>query len=213
MRQPNSTGAIVCAQNVWDGYKNIGSILRKENIEKVGISLTDMMLENKSPVDIAEPAYDLSVSLSQGAKAKKGFAVNKIVANEYSAFFGSIANKIETEVRVRNTRKADVDVMLDLPGGLIFISITTIPQERKDGTWRSEHEYVETYVKNNPSMHRRDYTFIGMFMEGGTNCSLESTIRKREALRDNLRIDTVVIAAHDIKNHADRLKELIGKYS
>ena len=201
--------AISIAKNLWEEYKNLHIDIRKDNL----VSVQKKIIEINGATDIAAAAdvYDLSVSRFQGAKAHKGRLVNKLIEDGYSEFFGDKVIEIFPEYKIGDDGKRDVDLYIRLPGGELFITITTIPQERKDATWREEKNVIYHMMRNSKS--RRKYRFVPIFCEAGNGVEVNKTIEKRERLENLVGDGCEVVALQDFPHHAEFLRKTLAEFS
>lgn len=152
--------------------------------------------------------YDKANSLAQGARNEAGNHFNALVAYGFDYFFKPWALKTEQKIRVGGKR--DVDQVVCMSKGDIYVSATTTPQERKDGTWAQEYSQIVAFRSVN-GLHS-DFQFLGVFGENKPSCSLAASIKKRETLQLLMPQGVQVLCLHDQDHVASTLSSLLQRF-
>ena len=104
------------------------------------------------PTIISEARDDIEImdsmeSVLQSSKTLSGRITEKIAVIGYENLFTQYGLEVQECVRMHNNKKSkrDIDIRLILPNKDVFISVTTMPQERKDSVWPMEYKLAQHY--------------------------------------------------------------------
>lgn len=190
-------GSLGTAQLLWNDYENSYAIQPEEK--------SAVVLETLPKGSVA--VFDRCVSLNQGHRARIGNLCNSVVAKRYGDLLNPWLIKTETRIRVGNKR--DIDLLFIMPKADLYVSVTTIPQERKDETWVNEYSLVEQTRRF--SGETRPFYFVPLFFVGDSKTrTVEKTIKVREKKQALMPRGVTVVAAHDVAHHAAFLSSLLA---
>ncbi len=197
-------GTLEVAKSMWNGYQKI-----RRYVEKDRYARYEPVLEAaKQGQNFVKDAYDGAISLHNGANSITGNRMNELVTYGLGHLFSQWEIAVEQKVRVGPKR--DIDQMLKLPKGDVYVSTTTIPAERKDSTWKQEYKNVRQYREVN-GIHE-PYHFIALFAEQKRNCSLEASVNTREKKQQLMGEPIEVVCLHDVDHTAAALSRLLHKF-
>ena len=186
------------AERLWQAYLDARSISSAEKVE---------IVESSLPLG-GEIVFDRCVSLHQGHKSRIGTLMNNAVARVYSDLFRPWLTAVETKVRVGNKR--DIDVMLSLPKGDLYVSVTTQPRERKDETWPNEYQLVDAH-RRMCGQNQRPFRFIGLFCTAERGLKFDTTVATREAKQALMPQGIIIAALQDRAHHVQVLSGILGE--
>lgn len=156
-----------------------------------------------------EAAYREAISVHQGAKSKRGQLANSLTAFAYEHLFAPWGVKVEQKVAYGGKR--DIDLLVELPKGDVYVSVTTVPRERKDKTWPAEYEGVLGYRK--VYGEKKPFGFIALMYEGTHNATRqqnERALKIKEALMQGTGV--IVACAMLPDQHEHVLSRIMGKF-
>lgn len=189
-----STDATAAA--LWADYEKARVIQPEQKTEAVAIGGND-------PVFV----FDRCVGVHQGHKSKIGRIMNDAVAARYSELFAPWSLEVERKVRIGGKR--DIDVLLAFAKADLYVSVTTIPQERKDETWPNEFRMVDDY-RRNFGYGRKPFRFLGLFCTASSKLDLAASIRQRERKQELMPQGVTVVCLQDQTHHSKVLSEILG---
>ena len=108
----------------------------------------------------SDELYDEAVRLFQD-KNMRGLMLNNLVAYGYEKLLHT--HGVIKELKVTRDRR-DIDVCFRLPRGLLYVSATTVPQERKKTDWAAEIDVLKHYHSRQKKAEQ--YLFIGLMANG-----------------------------------------------
>jgi len=196
MQTIERVSTINTAKGLWEDYLAVKTLTPEQKREAV-------LSEDGDPVKI----FDKCVSVSQGHRTHVGRFMNNAVAERYSRLFAHAVTSVERKVRVGNKR--DIDVLLEFDRADLFVSVTTIPQERKDETWPNEYRLIDEYRRNH-TKGNKPFKFVALFCAQSTKLDLEASIRTRIRKQEMMPQGIIVVCLQDQVHHAQVLSELLG---
>lgn len=178
--------------------------IRKEVRKDRIVKFTKFCEQENEPTRL----YDGAVSLHQGAMNMAGKYFNGLIAYGFQYFFSPW--EVQVEQKVKQGLKRDIDQLVCLPKGQVYISATTSPQERKNGTFPKEYDDVVSYRRVNGITD--DFHFIGVFGERKPRCSLEASIETRRTLQTLMPQGVQILCLHDKDHVATALSSLLHRF-
>jgi len=192
-------------------YRDLSKIARIDAIQKFGEARKE--IESILDANVNMRLYDEAVSAHQGKNAARGRLCNDLAAYSYGVLFSAWNPKVEQRVRMTNGKKKngkrDIDVLVELPKGDLYVSVTTVPQERKDETWKSEFDAVVNY-RSVMGVHK-PFCFICLMYEYQKEATLQanlSAIKRKMRLMGGRNMEITAVMAPD--HHAEVLSRIMG---
>jgi hypothetical protein len=161
-----------------------------------------------NPTATPTQLYDKAVSIAQNRNLR-GLMLNTLVAYSYGRLFRPYG--VETEVKVTRDRR-DIDVLFRLPRGLLYVSATTVPQERKKTDWAAEIDTLKHYHQRQKTP--TSYLFLGLMGNGTTNpVSYEKSKKTLEKFKTNLGNGGFEIVSLDcVAEHSETLARIAANF-
>jgi hypothetical protein len=191
----------------YDAYQKSGGILKKT--AKV------VYAEQKESCRNSDEEYDLAVSISQLCRTLTGRLAETIVEEGLHSIFGHIllATSFQKELQryAQKSSKKSFDAISEFHRALIYFSVTTIPQERKDRVWSQEAQICHDFHKRDKIVSAREIMFVGFAFSAGKNTTIEAAQSLRRRKQAELGKMGVVVVAQDITATTTWLRELLAK--